>query len=185
MLKAIANALASLWRGALGVLNWTEQLIRWPFSVVFGSGGGGMPTPEYKPDVSSAQLLDEFAEARARQAAVDDLDRDGLSTVLQYAKASPSARSTIDLGGLKKDIRATLLTMDESELRALAQAGIGAVRKFIEGKHHGVHGVPVVNPVQQVAGPAPRDMALEERVLWKVRSKLLKEQSGQEFKIAR
>nr|WP_209601567.1 hypothetical protein [Sinorhizobium kostiense]MBP2235353.1 hypothetical protein [Sinorhizobium kostiense] len=185
MMKAIANALASLWRGALGVLNWTEQLIRWPFSVIFGSSGGGMPKPEYRPDVSATQLLDEFDEARARQAAVHDLDRDGVSTVLQYARALPSARSTIDLGGLKKDIRATLLTMDENELRALAQAGIGAVRKFIEGKPHGVHGVPVVKPVQQVAVPAPREMTLEERVLWTVRSKLLKEQSGQEFRIAR
>lgn len=65
MLKAIANALAGLWRGALGVLRWTEQLVRWPFSLVFGSGGGAMPNPDYKPSVSSTELLEEFDAARA------------------------------------------------------------------------------------------------------------------------
>lgn len=185
MLKAIANALAGLWRGALGVLNWTEQLIRWPFSLVFGSGGGGgMPTREYKPDVSPAQLLDEFDEARARQAAVHDLGRDGVSTVLQYAKASPSARSTIDLGGLKKDIRATLLTMDDHELRALADAGIGEIRKFVEGTPHGIFGVPVVRAMV-VANDPPKEMTAEERVMWKVRSRMLKADGSQEFKLAR
>lgn len=185
MLRAIANALASLWRGALGVVNWTEQLIRWPFSMIFGSGGGAMPTPEYKPDVSGAQLLDEFEQTRQRQAAVHDLDRDGVSTVMKYAKASEAARPTIDLGGLSKDVCAMLITMDDHELRALAQAGIGAVRRFIDGKAHGIHGVPVVASLAGAPAAPATEMSAEERVLWKVRSRLLKAECGQEFKLAR
>lgn len=185
MLKAIANALASLWRGTLGAIRWGEQLLRWPFSVIFGSGGGSMPTPEYKPDVTGTQLLDEFEETRQRQAAVHDLDRDGVSTVIKYAKATSSARPTIDLDGLGKDVRATLLTMDDHELRALAQAGIGAVRKFVDGKPHGIHGVPVVAPLAASPAAPTTEMSAEERVLWKVRSRLLKAEGGQEFKLVR
>jgi hypothetical protein len=186
MLKAFANALASLWRGTLGVIRWGEQLLRWPFSVIFGSGGGGaMPNPDYKPDVSGTQLLDEFEETRQRQAAVHDLDRDGVSTVIKYAKATTSARPTLDLDGLAKDVRATLLTMDDHELRALAQAGIGAVRKFVEGKQHGIHGVPVVEALAAPPEVPSTGMSAEERVLWKVRSRLLKAEQGQEFKLAR
>lgn len=184
--RALMSAISGLWKNTLGVISWTEQLIRWPFSVIFGSGGGGaMPNPEYKPDVSGAQLLEEFEQTRQRQAAVHDLDRDGIATVIKYAKATPSARPTIDLDGLAKDVRATLLTMDDHELRALAQAGMGAVRKFIDGKPHGIHGVPVVAPLSaSPAAPAPT-MSAEERVLWKVRSRLLKAECGQEFKLAR
>lgn len=185
MLTAIANALASLWRGTLGVISWGKQLLRWPFSVIFGSGGGAMPRPEYKPDVSGTQLLDEFEETRQRHAAVHDLDRDGVSTVIKYAKATPSARPTIDLDGLGKDVRATLSTMDDHELRALAQAGIGAVRKFIDGKAHGIHGVPVVAPLVAAPVAPATEMSAEERVSWKVRSRLLKSEQGQEFKLAR
>ncbi|WP_165422281.1 hypothetical protein [Rhizobium ruizarguesonis] len=144
-----------------------------------------MPNLDYKPDVSSAQLLDEFEEARARQAAVHELDRDGISTVMRYAKALPSARPTMDLSGLGKDVQATLLTMDDNELQALAQAGIGAVRKFVEGGTHGVHGVPVVKPAPEVAEAPSREMTAHERVLWKVQSRMLKTEGSQEFKLAK
>ncbi len=184
MLRAIANALASLWRGALGVISWTEQLIRWPFSMIFGSGGGGgaMPNADYKPDVSSSELLDEFDAARARQAAVHDLGRDGISAVMRYAKALPEARATIDLSGLDTDLRTTLLTMDDHELKALSNAGISAIRKFVAGQDHGVHGVPVVGSVKQVVGPS--QLADEDK--WKVRAAMFRHKgASQEFKLPR
>ncbi len=183
MLKAIANALASLWRGTLGVIRWGEQLLRWPFSVLFGSGGGGaMPNPDYKPAVSSTELLDEFDAARARQAAVHDLDRDGISTVLRYAKALPEARPTMDLSGLDTDLRTTLLTMDEHELKALALAGLGAIRKFVAGQDHGVHGVPVVGSAKH--GNAPQELTVDDK--WKIRAMMFKGKGGsQEFKLPR
>lgn len=183
MLRAFANALANLWRGALGVLNWTEQLIRWPFSLIFGSGGSGaMPNPEYKPGVSSTELLDEFDAARARQAAVHDLDRDGISTVMRYAKALPEARPTMDLSGLDTELRTTLLTMDEHELKALSNAGIGAIRKFVAGQDHGVHGVPVVGSVKHAVGPC--ELSAEDK--WKVRAAMFRHKgASQEFKRSR
>lgn len=190
MLRVIARALAAavsgLCKGAIWTLNFAEQVVRWPFSVIFGSGGGDRPNPHFAPTTSGVELLDEFNAQRKRQAAVHELDRDGIDAVIKYAKAVPSARSTIDLGGLRKDVRATLLTMDDNELRALAQAGVGAVRKFIEGRDHGVHGVPVVGLATSTTEDAPtRGMTAEERVLWAVRSRIEKAKSGQEFKLAR
>ncbi|RDJ11258.1 hypothetical protein [Rhizobium grahamii] len=185
MLKAIAAALASLWRGALNVISWGEQLLRWPFSIIFGNSSSGLPNPDYKPDVSSAELLDEFEEARARQAAVHDFDRDGVSAVIKYTKAPAHSRPTIDLGGLGADVRTTLLTMDDRELLALSQAGIGAIRRFVEGKEHGVHGVPIVGTTKQIHVQAPKRMSEAERILWRVRSRTLKTESGQEFSLSR
>lgn len=187
MLRAIARALAAavsgLWKGALWSLNFAEQLVRWPFSVVFGSSGGSRPTPHFEPQTSGVELLDEFAEQRARQAAVHELNRDGIDTVIKYAKAPAHARPTIDLGGLKADVRATLITMDDNELRALAQAGIGAIRRFVEGRQHGIHGVPLVRAIPADNAPTA-GMTAEERVLWKVRSKLLKGQQSGDFKLS-
>lgn len=59
---------------------------------------------------------------------------------MRYAKALPEARPTMDLSGLSEDLRTTLLTMDDHELKALAQAGVGAIRKFVAGENHGVLG---------------------------------------------
>lgn len=177
------SAASRLWKGVLGVVHWTEQLVRWPFSLIFGNGGGrAMPTPEYKPDVSSAQLLDEFDEARARQAAVHDLDRDGISKVIRYAKALPEARTTMDLSSLGKDVRTTLLTMDDNELKALVQAGIGAVMKFVSGRQHGVLGIPVVGSIKQSS--SSRELSPDD--IWKIRALMMKRDGGsQEFKLAR
>ncbi|MBP2235341.1 hypothetical protein J2Z31_001833 [Sinorhizobium kostiense] len=187
MLRAIARALAAavsgLWKGALWSLNFAEQIIRWPFSVIFGSGGGDRPNPHFEPQTSGVQLLDEFEAARARQAAVHKLDRDGVDTVIKYARAKPSARPTIDLGGLRRDVRATLLTMDDNELQALANASIGAVREFLEVREHGIHGVPIVRPIPADTA-LTAEMTADERVLWKVRSKLLKSQQSSDFKLS-
>ncbi|MEY9830780.1 hypothetical protein ABIA25_002595 [Sinorhizobium fredii] len=188
MLRAIGRILsatvAGLYKGTLGVLHWGEQLIRWPFSLVFGSGGGGRPNPHFEPLTSGIQLLDEFEESRKRQTAVQTLDRDGVDTVIKYAKALPPARSTIDLGGLRKDIRAILLTMDDRELQALAQAGIGAVRKFVDGKQHGIHGVPIVKPLASATEKSPRGISAEDRVLSKVRARILKAEQSGDFKLS-
>ncbi|MFQ6238243.1 hypothetical protein [Sinorhizobium meliloti] len=187
MLRAIARALAAavsgLCKGAIWTLNFVEQVIRWPFSVIFGSGGGGRPNRHFEPAASGVELLDEFNANRAHAAAVHELNRDGIDTVVKYAKATPLARSTIDLGGLAKDVRSTLLTMDDNELRALAQAGIGAIRRFVEGREHGIHGVPVVRAISADNAPTA-GMTAEERVLWKVRSRLLKGQQCDDFKLS-
>jgi hypothetical protein len=186
MLKMIANALAGLWRGTLGVLNWTEQLIRWPFNVVFGSGGGGTPKPEYVPDVSSAQLLDEFEANRQRQAAVHDLDRDGVSTVTRYASAPKRLRDGMDLSAVNADPRAVLLTMDDQELKTLSLAGPGKIRKFLEGKDHGIFGVPAVKPAcKKVPEAQSTEMTAQERVLRNIRDRMLNIEAPQQFRLAR
>ncbi|WCJ62787.1 hypothetical protein [Agrobacterium tumefaciens] len=184
--RALMSALSGLWKNTLGVVNWCEQLLRWPFSVIFGNGGKAMPSPEYKPDVSAALLLDEFDEARARQVAVHDLDRDGVSTVMKYSKASKSARATYDLGSVREDLRTTLLDMSDLELDALGRAGLSAVRKFVDGKDHGVFGVRTFSPGESVkaALPEPKEpMTVQERMFWRVRARA--ERSGNQFAMPR
>lgn len=189
MLRAIGRALMSaingLWQGTLGAVNWCEQVLRWPFSVIFGSGGGGaMPKPEYKPDVSGTQLLDEFEAARQRQAAVHTLDRDGVDTVLSYTKAAPAARATFDLSCVKEDLRNTLLDMSDFELDALGKAGLSAIRRFVDGKEHGVFGVRTFTPGQPVKAvdPEPKEpMTVHERMHWRVRSRA--EKTGTQFRM--
>ncbi|AMD59424.1 hypothetical protein AWN88_14220 [Agrobacterium tumefaciens] len=187
MLKAIGRALMSalsgLWRNTLGVVHWCEQLIRWPFSVIFGNGGRAMPTPEYKPDVSAMQLLDE---ARARQAAVHDLDRDGVSTVLKYAKTPKAARATFDLSCVKEELRNTLLDMSDHELDALGRAGLSAVCKFVEGRDHGVFGVRTFSPGEPVKAAVlelSEPKTAQERMLWRVRARA--EKAGLQFQMPR
>ncbi|MBB3314636.1 hypothetical protein FHT77_000478 [Rhizobium sp. BK181] len=181
MLKAIADAIAKLFKAGVAGLRWAEDLVFSPFRAMFGSGGAPMPRPEFTPTMSSTELLDEFEAAR-RQAAVHDLDRDGISTVMRYAKALPAARPTMDLSALTPDVRLTLLSMDDTELRALQQSGIGAVRKFVAGDEHGVFGVPVIGSVKESTGK--RELSHEEK--WKVRSLMLKsEGASSEFKLAR
>lgn len=182
MLRAIARALAAaasgIWRGALGALNFAEQIIRWPFGLIFGSGGSGRPTPHFEPATSGLELLDEFNASRARQAAARGLDRDSVDLVVRYAKATKQARATFDLSGLKADVQATLSTMDDNELKALTSARQSQIRKFAHGMEHGIHGVPAAKPQQR------SELSADERVLWSVRARMQKAAIGQQFKIA-
>lgn len=185
MLKAIANALAGLWRGVLGVVNWTEQLLRWPFSLIFGSGGRGYPASDYKPDISAEQLLTEYDEARARQSAVHVLDRGGISSVLKFAAAPHRVRVDMDLSAVNASARATLLTMDENELKALSLASPGQIRKFLDGREHGIFGVPVARPIEGAIGAPERAATPHERLLQQVRSRLLDSNVGRETRLVR
>lgn len=177
MLKAIAAAIARLFKTGVGALRWCEDLVLSPFRAIFG-GGGGLPNPEFAPGMTSGELLDEFEAAR-RQAAAHDLDQDGISTVMRYAKALPAARPTMDLSALAPDVRVTLLSMDDTELRALEQSGIGAVRKFVAGQEHGVFGVPFVGSLKSTEKPE-----LSEEEKWKIRALMLKGKgASSEFKL--
>jgi hypothetical protein len=179
------SALSGLWKNTLGVVNWCEQVVRWPFSLIFGNGGGGaMPRPEYKPDVSGSQLLDEFEASRQRQAAVHDLDRDGVTTVMKYAKSSEAARATFDLSLVKEDLRTTLLDMSDLELDALGRAGLSAIRKFVEGRDHGVFGVRTFVPGEpvKVSVLEPRKpMTVHKHMFWRVKSRA--DKTGNQFKM--
>ncbi|ANL28677.1 hypothetical protein AMC90_CH02878 [Rhizobium phaseoli] len=180
MLKAIAAAIAKLFKTGVGALRWAEDLVFSPFRAIFGGGGAAMPRPEFEPGMTSSELLDEFEAAR-RQAAVHDLNRDGISTVMRYAKALPDARPTMDLSALNPDVRVTLLSMEDIELGVLGQSGIGAVRKFVAGEEHGVFGVPVVGSVKDTT--ERHELSAEEK--WKIRSIMLKSTgASSEFKLA-
>lgn len=173
MVKAIAKALAAglkaLVKAGVSVADDILALALSPLRAVFGGRCGSAPAPGFTPDVDPAELLSEIHEQPKRTAAAHSLDRDALRAVLQYVKATPLRRATIDLSAVAHDVRATLLTMDEHELRALALAGDSAIRRFADGKIHCVHGVPVVGPQP---APAARGVSTVEAMQERIRQRL-------------
>ncbi|WFT86770.1 hypothetical protein [Rhizobium leguminosarum] len=185
MFRAIADAIAKLFKASVGALRWTENLVFSPFRAIFG---GALPNPEFTPNMSSTELLEEYEANRHAQSAFQRSDRDGIESVTKYAVASPAARATTDLWAVPADARVTLLTMDDHELNALAAAGPAKVRRWIEGKDHGIFGVPAVTPTNSVKpAPAPMQppagMTPQQQMLWRVQAHLGKPDHSKEFRL--
>ncbi|MBP2447007.1 hypothetical protein [Rhizobium leguminosarum] len=186
MLKAIAAAIARIFKIGVGGLRWAESVVLSPFRALFG-GGGAIASPEYNPTMTSIELLDEYEANRKAQTALKRSDRDGIETIMKYAAASPAARATTDLSAVPADARGTLLTMDEHELKALAAAGPGRVRNWLEAKDHNIFGIPSVTPAQPVvtpASPPPTNMSHAEQMVWRMQAHLGKPDHSKEFRIA-
>ncbi|MDE8762630.1 hypothetical protein PZB21_26020 [Rhizobium sp. CBK13] len=188
MLKAIASAIARLFKFGVGALRWTENLLFSPFRAIFG-GGGALPRPEFTPNMSSTELLEEYDANRQAQAALQRSDRDGIGSVIKYAAASPSVRATTDLSSVPADARIMLLTMDDHELAALSTAGPVKVRKWVEGRDHGIFGIPAVTPTNSVkpvplAMQPPAGMTHQQRIVWRVQAHLGKPDHSKEFRLA-
>ncbi len=76
--------------------------------------------------------------------------------------------------------------MSDHELDALGRAGLSAVRKFVEGRDHGVFGVRTFSPDEPVKAAVPElsePMTAQERMLWRVRARAQK--SGLQFQMPR
>jgi len=169
MFRAIARAIAAALASFKSGFDWTINLAMTPFRMMFGGGGGGRPAPEFDPQISGLDMLDDLKAQMTPE--VHQLNRDGINTIMGYLRATPHSRPTVDLSGLSKPIRATLLTMNELELDALRNAGLGAVRKFLAGADHAVHGVPLVRAAV-ADDDAPTLSTPEERVRHAVRKRI-------------
>jgi hypothetical protein len=167
MFQAIARALAAAVAAFGEGFDWTVNLALAPVRAIFGGGGSSRVAPEFDPQVTALDMLDDL-KAKATEE-VHQLDRDGISTVVQYLKASALNRPTIDLTGLRRDVRLTLATMSNEELAALDAGGIGAARRFVEGKDHGIHGVPTVKPASEIKAFPTADERLKEAVRLRIR----------------
>lgn len=55
MSRAIAGAIAKLFKAGVGALRWAENLVLSPFRAIFG-GGGALPRPEFAPNMTSSCL---------------------------------------------------------------------------------------------------------------------------------
>lgn len=182
---AIARFLKSLgsdvWNARWDILRWCHNLIRAPFQMIFGS----KPEPSYAPELQTSDLLDKLRSAREDAAErVIRLDRGGIEGVLEYCRAHRDDRTRMTLpNSLDRKVRAALLTMDDAELRTLAGAGIGQLRKFAAGLPHGIAGVPAFGERLPLAGndAPPAGLNAHERMLWKVRAQLLKEGNADAF----
>jgi hypothetical protein len=171
-----------VWNSRWDMLRWCDDVIKAPFRTVFGNGDGA---PSYIPDVQTAELLNTLRETReAAQAEAHRLDRNGIETVLEFAKAHRDVRSTMKLPqSLDPRVKATLLTMDDAALRKLHTSGIGQIRKFLDGRPHGIQGVPSFGehlPTSRDETP-PKGLCVHEAMLWKIRAQMLKPTESEPF----
>lgn len=81
------------------------------------------------------------------------IDRSGIRLVRRYCRALARKRAQMDISELPAAVRDTLHILDEDAFQTLAQASDWAIRRFIDGKYHGIEGVP------GAARPAPPEEA--------------------------
>jgi hypothetical protein len=171
-----------IWNSRWDILRWCDDVVKAPFRTVFGNGGGA---PSYTPDVQTSDLLNTLKDAReAAQAEAHRLDRNDIESVLEFAKAHRDTRATMSLPkSLTPEVRAALLQMDDVQLRKLHTAGIGQVRKFLDGRPHGIQGVPSFGehlPTSPTETP-PKGMTVHEAMVWKIRQQMLKPTESEPF----
>ncbi|MEW9616931.1 hypothetical protein AB3G45_24295 [Shinella sp. S4-D37] len=119
-----------------------DDMISWPFRAIFG---GGMPLPHYEPTMARADVGEVLTKAREKAAAsVHVFDPSGIETVRKFCKAKKDDRYDMDISAVLAESRALLLSMSGDELQALGKASPGQIKRFLDGKRHGIDGVPVV-----------------------------------------
>ena len=116
----------------------------------------------YEPQWTRADIIDDFKKAR-NSASVMPFDPSGIETVRKFCVAPRHHRIEMDLSAIPSSARALLLTMSDDELEALSKAGAGQIKKFLDGKQHGVNGVPVVGVHKAVSLKSPRS-PLDHRI---------------------
>lgn len=156
------------WNSLPTVGKWLDDLVHWPFSVMFG---GGAPLPAYEPNVRRADVVDDFNRAR-KAAVVEVLGRDVVATVRKFCAASGADRATMDLRGIDTGAMALLLTMGKDELRALSRASDAAIRRFCLGKPHGVYGVPMVGVHRPIPANDTSPRPSSDRRRWEEQAEL-------------
>lgn len=154
--KAIADAFMMGVQGACSLLEWLERKL-------LGSASGGS-APSYTPGSGKSDIIQELQQGRSAAAEVRHFDPSGLELCKKFCLSTKHQRDFMDLSVLPSDARVLLLTMDDNELKALGQGGPGQIRKFLVGKDHGLHGVPVVG-AHKPTEPAKRQ-SVAERIAW-------------------
>lgn len=173
---AISRFLASigkdLWNSAGSILDWTEQVVKWPFRLVFGHG---QSMPDFTPRSEKSDVVEEYKAARAAAIqATQPIERDGLSAVVKYARARPGDRADVDLSGVRDEVRDTLFRMSDVQLELLASASDAKVRKFAAGKDPEILGVeapsatPTPEPVEKTEPKTEYELMLD-RIRQKMR----------------
>lgn len=165
IISAILRAMRETAQTALdGILNFTAKSIG-SVVQVFGFGGASsLPPPSFEAPMSTTDLVEELRGAPA----VRDLDRDGVKTVFNFAKASNQKRATYDLAPVRRaDVQALLLKMTPDQLTTLTLEGSHAVRRLLLTGDAGVSGVPSVPkaPVDDF-----EDMPVDEQLAKKLKA---------------
>ena len=70
------------------------------------------------------------------------IDPSGIKLVRQYCKASRRKRAEMDIRELPEAVRDILAPLQKNALKNLAKASDWAIRRFIDGKYHGIANVP-------------------------------------------
>lgn len=151
---------------------WLDDLFSSPFRVLFG---GKPPLPSFEANLTKPDILEEFQHAR-RSASLHRVDPSGIETVRKYCTAkNRSFRDGMDLSAIQADARVLLLTMDETELGELGKAGPGQIKRFLDGKPHNIHGVPVVGVHRPPPGYTRPPETEFDHDGWKQKAVLLRE----------
>ncbi|MFN7103011.1 MAG: hypothetical protein ACK4N1_10360 [Pseudorhizobium sp.] len=180
-MKSIARDLRTGISHIPSILDWTEQLVTTPFRWL---GAGQQPLPSFAPRMTPPDLENDYQMARTAASAVYRLDPGGIDIVRKFCKSPRHQRADMDLSALPSEARVVLLTMSDTELLALGNSGPGAIRKFVVGKEHGVHGVPVIGVHSTPANDVRRTaMATDESVAWKAVGQRLKPYQSAAFKL--
>lgn len=175
-IKALGRGVRFGFKQGLSFVDWLERSL-------FGGGGSG-GVPSYTPTSSRSDIADVLQQARVA-AAVPSIDPSGLALTKRYCTATKTERETMDLSVLPSDARVLLLTMDDHELAALGNGGPGQIRKFLVGRDHGLHGVPVVG-VHVPPTPAPaKPRSVAERVAWQTEALEMKPRHSAAFRSPR
>ena len=180
---AIARVLAimgkDIWNSLPTVGRTIDDIIAWPFRLL---GGSGSPLPLFEPTIAKSGVLDDFKQARRAAASLYNIDPLGIDTVRKYCNANQKARDGIDLSAIQDDARVLLLTMGDDEFAALGKAGPGQIKKFVDGKQHGIHGVPVVGVHSPVRANDRSPRTALDHCRWKTQAILMRDVENR-FKI--
>lgn len=174
---AIFNAMKLGVTKACSIVEWLEQ------KLLGSTSGAG--TPSYTPSTSRSDIVEELQLARAVASNVRNFDPSGIEIVKKFCAAPQHFRDGMDLSTVNADARALLLTMDDHELKALGEGGPGQIRKFLVGRDHGLHGVPVVGVHLPGKPVRSKPKTVAERVAWQVEALEMKPRHSAAFRSPR
>lgn len=158
IITAIIQAVLATAQTALdSISNLTGRVIATGFALLGFGGGSARPAqePVFDAPPSPSEILADVQTGQ-RCATIRDLDREGVRTVFEFARASEKERATYDLTPVRRaDVQALLLRMPPDQLTSLTLAGTAAVRRFVLTGRSGVADVPSV--------PTAKAIELEEQ----------------------
>lgn len=130
---------------------------------------GYNPAPVVPPAQPSGPTPDDILGRLDRGAGEAPAPNAPGAVIYTYATSDQADRAVLDLAGLTVDQQRWLLSLSDSDLRKLAQAGRVACDRAAAGKRSGVVGLPLVGDVPAQPQAAARKPDRYERLADSIR----------------